>query len=267
MFWNALSYPRSYLMTAFAGLHTMVCAALVLLCAVVLRSRGLAAWGIRYIWARPIAFMNGFSVEVRGLENLPAGPKGYLILFNHTSLVDIIALYGYFPKFFNFGAKIELFKVPVFGPAMRAVGTLPIDRGDRKKVMRIYDEAIERVESGDIFALAPEGTRQDEPHLGRFKRGPFEFAVNARMDLLPVIVAGAIAVLPKNSLLLNRGRWRRRIVLQICPPVSTQGVKEDQLDQLQTRVREEMAPIYEVLNRELGVIASPEPPGFSRPLR
>ncbi len=68
---------------------------------------------------------------------------------------------------------------------MELCGVLPIDRGNRNKVMKVYENAIARVNRGEAFALAPEGTRQKQVELGRFKRGPFEFAINAQMDIVP----------------------------------------------------------------------------------
>lgn len=248
---NWLSYPRSYVMSLVIGLHTLLISSIVLCAALITRSRVVCNWLISNLWARPVLWMAGVKVEIRGFENLPKGPKGYLVLFNHTSLADIPILQGRFPKTLNFGAKIELFRIPVFGPAMASAGTLKIDRGDRKGVMKIYQEAIARVNQGDAFALAPEGTRQMEPVLGRFKRGPFEFAVNAQMNLLPVLIAGALDVLPKDTIWFNRGRWHRKVILQILPAIPTENLDATHLAELQNRVRASMETKYAQLNAEL----------------
>jgi 1-acyl-sn-glycerol-3-phosphate acyltransferase len=165
--------------------------------------------------------------------------------------MDIPVLYAYFPRSFRFGAKIELFKIPFFGKAMELCGVLPIDRSNRNKVMQVYENAIARVKKGEAFALAPEGTRQKEATLGRFKRGPFEFAINAQMDIVPVVLAGAYDVLPKDGVLINVGRWRRKVIVQILPRVSTKGLTIEQVDGLLENVRSQMDPIYIQLNEEL----------------
>src|SRR5690606_17085370 len=108
-------------------------------------------------------------------------------------------------KHIRFGAKIELFKIPFFGRAMRAVGTLPIARENRAGVFKIYKEAERQFSRDVIFVLAPEGTRQKEPRIGRFKKGPFIFAINARVPIIPAVLRGAHEVLPKKSLLVNVG--------------------------------------------------------------
>jgi 1-acyl-sn-glycerol-3-phosphate acyltransferase len=202
-------------------------------------------------WSLPIILLAGVQVEVRGIEHVRKTGKGFLLLFNHTSLLDIPILFGYFPRSFRFGAKIELFKIPFFGADMRACGVLPIDRANRNKVMKVYEEAIARVESGESFALAPEGTRQSAAQLGKFKRGPFEFAINARMDIVPVVVSGVLDVLPKHSVFVNAGRFRRKVIIAIAPPVSAGEYTADTMDDLVEKVRAEMEPLFYQLNSEL----------------
>lgn len=246
-----LSYPRGLLVTAFMAIHTFVVSIIVLFLAGVVRNRRIVDIGIVWLWSMPMIILSGTRVEVRGKENAGDDPLGFLILFNHSSLMDIPVLYAYFPRSFRFGAKIELFKIPFFGKAMELCGVLPIDRGNRNKVMQVYENAIARVKNGEAFALAPEGTRQKQATLGKFKRGPFEFAINAQMDIVPVVVAGAYDVLPKDGFLINIGRWRRKIIVQILPRVPTRGISIEQVEGLVDKVRSQMDPVYVQLNEEL----------------
>jgi len=247
-----LSYPRAVIITILGGIETLLLSIFVVMLACITRSQKALDPILVYVWPRPLLWLGGVRVDVRGGEHVPRGGKGFLLLFNHTSMVDILVLYGYFPRPFRFGAKIELFKIPFFGKAMEVCGILPIDRGNRNKVMKVYDQAIARVNRGECFALAPEGTRQEDVNaLGKFKRGPFEFAINAQMDIVPVVVVGALKVMPKHSLWLNAGRFRRRILVHIAKPVPTAGYTMDQVDELQERVRSEMAPTFVQLNSEL----------------
>lgn len=138
---------------------------------------------------------------------------------------------------------------------MKVVGVLPIDRGNRQKVMKVYEQAASRVEKGECFALAPEGTRQPEPQLGPFKRGPFEFAINAGMDIVPVLMAGTFAVLPRNSLWLNQGKWHRTVLMEILPRISTSDFTIENVDKLQETVRNQMVLAHDRLYKELNSIA------------
>ncbi len=249
---SSLSYLRSYIISLFFGFWTLLIAAVVVFMAAVLGigRRGLDRV-IVWLWALPMLKFSGVKVDVRGRERVTARQKGFLILFNHSSLIDIPILYAYFPRMFSFGAKIELFKIPFFGRAMELCGVLPIDRSNRNKVMKIYQDAIARVNGGESFALAPEGTRQNEPRLGKFKRGPFEFAVNAQMDIVPVVLAGAFYVLPRSSVWINSGKWSRKVLMEILPPVSTEGMTLEQLENLLEIIRQQMEETFSRLTREL----------------
>ena len=246
-----LTYVRGFIVTVFGIIHTFIMSILVVLTAGLTRSRRLVDFMIIWLWSMPIIIFSGTRVEVRGADQFGDSPLGFLILFNHSSLMDIPVLYSYFPRSFRFGAKIELFKIPFFGKAMEVCGVLPIDRSNRNKVMKVYEDAIARVKNGEAFALAPEGTRQKEATLGKFKRGPFEFALNAGMDIVPAVIAGAYDVLPRKAFLINTGRWRRKIIVQILPRVSTKDYTLESIDQLLEKVRNPMNEAYVQLTEEL----------------
>lgn len=222
--------------TAFTG----VCSLLVL--AVSLLGRHETATAVIHYWARVCMKLFGIGVCVRGEENLPAEGGG-IIVFNHQSLFDIPVIICSTRKNIRFGAKIELFKIPFFGAAMRACGTLPIARENRSKVFRVYKDAEARFKMNTLFVLAPEGTRQKEPVIGRFKKGPFFFALNAGVPLIPVVLKGTHAVLPKKSVTVNVGRLHRDIQVEYLPAVSTKEYGSD-LDSLLEKVRAAMVDAY-----------------------
>jgi len=196
-------------------------------------------------WARTCLRLYGVRVEVHGLEHVVLD-RGVLFLFNHQSHFDILCLYSHMPKRMRFGAKIELFKIPFFGRAMRAVGTLPIARSDRSETFRIYREAESRFSENMSFALAPEGTRQAQPVIGPFKKGPFIFAQNAHAVIQPVVIRGAHEVLPKGSLLPNRNQRERLIHMRFLPAVDTRSYPDSKpgLEKLIDDVREQTCVAY-----------------------
>lgn len=188
-------------------------------------------------WAQISCRGCGVVPRLIGEENLPQG--GFVALFNHTSFFDIFAILSVLPQI-RFGAKIELFKIPFFGSAMRRAGALPIDRGNREVVFRIYSEAKEQLAKGHSFILAPEGTRQPTEKLGPFKAGPFIFAINSDATIVPIVVRGAAAILPKNHFLPNLRAWKSEVTVQVLEPISTAGFKIDERQKLQEFVFEKM---------------------------
>lgn len=206
------------------------------------------------LWAKPVLWLGNIHVEMRGYANWPS-EKGCLVLFNHTSWIDIIVMAACLPRVPRFGAKIELFYIPFFGRAMRKAGMLPIERNRRTKVLQVYKEAESRASFGECFALAPEGTRQSELQLGRFKQGPFLFAIGAQIPIVPFVISGAREVMPRSRWLIGPPVWHSRVIAQILPSVPSSGLDESKLVDLQERVRAVMVPAYERMNQELGLIS------------
>jgi 1-acyl-sn-glycerol-3-phosphate acyltransferase len=187
--------------------------------------------------------MFGVRVHVEGLENLKK-IHGAVLVFNHASFFDIFALAATI-RGLRFGAKVELFKIPFFGAAMRQVGMLPIDRARRERVFRIYDEATARMHNGEKFALAPEGGRAGQSLAGAgagaqvlapFKSGPFVFAIQAKVPIVPVVIRGTSQVLPKGQLFPNWDRWSRNVEVRILAPLETQDYELKDRPELQEQV-------------------------------
>ncbi|MGZ3804550.1 MAG: lysophospholipid acyltransferase family protein [Pseudobdellovibrionaceae bacterium] len=193
------------------------------------------------LWARFTCAMFGVKVKVKGAENIPAG--GCVFLFNHTSFFDIFAMQGALNGF-RFGAKIELFKIPIFGLAMRRLGALPIARHNRDEVFKVYEAAQERIHRGERFALAPEGTRQEVEKLGPFKAGPFIFAINAKAPLVPVVIHGAAEILPKGAWFPNLDCWTREVTIHVLPPVSTETYEIKDRPLLQEKIYKQMESYF-----------------------
>jgi len=132
------------------------------------------------------------SMKVTGRRNIPAsGP--YIIVVNHMSKADPPLLFIAFPpmrlRFFA-GEKWESHFL--FGPIMRMVGAIYINRGEVDR--RALREAMEALRNGSIFGLAPEGTRSRVGHLIEAKDGAAYLASRADVPLVPVGVVNTDVV-------------------------------------------------------------------------
>ncbi|MFN7453477.1 MAG: lysophospholipid acyltransferase family protein [Pseudobdellovibrionaceae bacterium] len=233
-------FLRAFLATILFLVWTLFCSVLMLLETLVLRRRSLEDLIILW-WARVSVGLYNVRLRIEGSENIPTGSA--LLLFNHTSFFDVLALAATVPGL-RFGAKIELFKIPFFGPAMERAGILPIARQNREEVFQVYEKAKERVARGEKFALSPEGGRNYEEQLLPFKAGPFVFAIQSGMPLLPVVILGAKATWPKGTMFANSDAWKRTIDLVFLKPVSVTGKSFDDRKELQSEVRELMLPYF-----------------------
>lgn len=193
------------------------------------------------LWGRICCRMSGVKVVVEGRENIP--DAGCLFLFNHSSFFDVFALAGYLPGV-RFGAKAELFKIPIFSHTMRAMNTLPIARNNRNEVYKIYEEAKERFANHEQFALSPEGGRFYGRQLSPFKAGPFIFAMSAGAPVVPVVIIGAHEALPKGSILFNKNKLSHTIKLKILEPVDTKDFSQGTRKTLQKSVYDKMNHVW-----------------------
>lgn len=191
-------------------------------------------------WAKLACWLFNVKLRIHNPEKIPE--TGCLFLFNHSSFFDIFALCSVIEDV-RFGAKSELFSIPLFGQAMRRAGTLPIARGKRDEVFKVYSEAVPRIKNNEKFALSAEGGRFYGQDLAPFKTGPFVFAISAQAPIVPVIIKGAFETLPKTSFFANANRWGSQIDIYFLDSHSVQGYDFDQRQLLQKE-------LYEIMNKE-----------------
>jgi 1-acyl-sn-glycerol-3-phosphate acyltransferase len=106
---------------------------------------------------------------------------------------------GRLPVQFRWLAKAELFKIPIFGRAMRGVGYISIDRSNRKSAFESLKQAALTIRNGTSVLIFPEGTRSRDGRILPFKKGGFVLAVDAGVPVVPIIIKGTGGSCPKGS--------------------------------------------------------------------
>jgi 1-acyl-sn-glycerol-3-phosphate acyltransferase len=94
------------------------------------------------LWSRIALWAAGVRLELHGDEQLRLF-KPRVFVSNHVSWYDIFTLLSILPRY-RFVATAELFKIPLFGPAARRAGTIPIQRetgGSVPGVMRRHEKS------------------------------------------------------------------------------------------------------------------------------
>ena len=207
-------------------------------------------------WARGLLALSGVRVVVHGAERMRTG-EARIFASNHVSWYDVLVLTAYLPRY-SFVAKAELFRVPLFGAAARAVGTIPIERENRRSAFQSYEEAAGHIRTGRNVVVFPEGTRGSDYALRPFKKGPFVLAVAAGAPVVPTLLHGTIEVLPRGSLWLRAGR----VDVHLLEPVDAAGLTYEDRDALAGEVH---ARIAEALRAEYGIASPPFRPAAAAP--
>jgi len=199
------------------------------------------------LWARSILNAAGVLVETHGMENLPGGYCVFVC--NHQSHFDVLVLVAHLQRHVRFVAKAELFKIPVFSQAMRAVDTIKVYRNGGDGDRHALAEAIPAVRERMDIVFFPEGTRSPDGVLKPFKKGAAVLALNAGVPIVPMAVAGTRHILPKGSLRIHSGR---RAALMVGEPIQVNGRTLADRDELTEVSRRAVVGLLERANAIVG---------------
>jgi 1-acyl-sn-glycerol-3-phosphate acyltransferase len=147
-------------------------------------------------WAGGLRSVIGVEVKAHGFENIDWS-QPYVVMANHQSYLDVLALYSALPKTFGIVAKKQLFSIPFFSGVMRALGCVSVDRTDKSGSVEAMRTAAEQVRAGSTIAVFPEGTRSAGDRVGKLKKGAFHLAQVAQVPIVPVGIRGTHQLMPR----------------------------------------------------------------------
>ena len=133
---------------------------------------------------RAVCRILGIKLDIRGT---PPAQGPVLIASNHVSWLDIVILSAVAPL--SFVAKREVNGWPFFGSLARLQRTVFVDRDRRHATGNSRTEMRERLKSGDILVLFPEGTSSDGHMVLPFKSAFFGAAEYESVLVQPISLA------------------------------------------------------------------------------
>lgn len=188
-------------------------------------------------WAKKLLDQARVTRTVRNVEHAGAS-EVFILMSNHRSLYDVPLLIESFPRTLRMVTKSELFRVPIWGPAMRESGFIEIDRNNKKRASEGIEVAKDRLKQGINVWIAPEGTRSRTGELGKFKMGGFRLALATGLRILPVAIRGTENVLPADGILVHRGA---SVELEFAPPIDPAAFGNGSRNDLMLLVRDAIA--------------------------
>jgi 1-acyl-sn-glycerol-3-phosphate acyltransferase len=234
-----------YLFAAYASALFYILVPLVW-CSVVLLPRLSWRWRAIRLAIRILRLFTGTPLRVVGLERLPVHDKPYILVVNHSSYLDTLALIDAIPRDFAYVAKHELsekFHSRVF---LQRLGTQFVERFNTRRGAVATDEFVSRLASGQSLVFYPEGTFRAEPGLLPFHMGAFVAAVRGDVPIVPVTLCGTRTILPSNS------KWPRHGAIEVTIeyPLKPEGNDWASAVHLQTEAQALIARHY---NEQIGV--------------
>lgn len=198
--------------------------------AVAERVRAGAGRRVAIATARRLAWVCGVRVEVTGGEGLVPG-RSYVFVPNHRGHLDIVLMFLARPGVRFVGAQ-ELFRIPLLASAMRALGTVPIDRQDLRRARQQLASIGTGERPIEVVVFAEGGIVLPGEHRP-FKTGAFLLALDLGAAVVPVAIRGSAEVAPPTSRLTVRPGV---VQVELLPPVSTDGLERADRKRLRSDV-------------------------------
>lgn len=189
------------------------------------------------LWGRLIIRTAGIKVELDGVENIENLPS-FVLVANHQSMFDIMALLAYFPRPVRFVAKKELLKIPVFGYALKNGGHIVIDRQSGGQEVR---KAVNIAKSGLCIVFFAEGQRFSDNQIHRFNPGAAWLALLTGLSCVPMAISGSAAFMPRGARTVVPGKTMR---ISLGTPIPTAGLQASDRNKLTRQLEQSVRDLF-----------------------
>jgi 1-acyl-sn-glycerol-3-phosphate acyltransferase len=165
--------------------------------------------------ARLFLRLTGIPFSVEGLERLPKTPC--VVVANHASYIDAIAIVAALPPEFAFVIKKEMVRVPLAGLLLRRLGSQFVERFNRHQGAADARRVLKLAATGQSLMFFPEGTFDETRQIGKFLGGAFTTAARAQMPVVAVAIHGTRNVMPPGGRAIRRRPIRVEILAVLSP--------------------------------------------------
>lgn len=149
-----------------------------------------------------------YRYQAYGLENIPRqGPV--ILCSNHISLLDPPFVGTPLERRVCFMAKAELFKIPIFGWAIRKFGAFPVQRGGVSRAS--IRHSLQLLLEGKVLGIFPEGSRSNMRGAGQ--KGAASLALRSQATVIPTAIIGQFKLF-------------RRMVIAYGEPIDLSAITE-----------------------------------------
>ncbi|MGN0408294.1 MAG: lysophospholipid acyltransferase family protein [Bacteroides sp.] len=187
-----------------------------------------------------VLFIAGVKTTVIGFENIPKD-EPVLFVGNHRGFFDVVISYSMMPNLTGFISKNEIKKVPILRTWMLYLHCLFLDRNNIKEGLKTILSGIEDVKNGISIVIFPEGTRNDEDGIKRFKQGSFKIAEKSGCKIIPMVQNNTSAVFEDHFPRVKR----THTVIEFGTPIDISTLEEEQRKAIGAYTHDIMLEMYE----------------------
>jgi len=166
------------------------------------------------VWAKSVFLVLFKRLRIQGMENIDR-KKHNIIIANHSSLFDILAIVSFFPEVTWFGHE-RLLKVPVFSRYLRMIDYIPYKEPTIRNTRHMLEQLLEKGKDSSI-AIFPEGTRTLNGRINPFYRGFIYLFRSREVGIQPVTLNGFFDLKPKNRFYIDFGSKLNVIIHKPIP--------------------------------------------------
>lgn len=159
-----------------------------------------------------------------------------IVVANHASYVDILAMFEIIPGDFAFLGKAELKQWPLFGQFFSSGLHVAVERKNVVKRHASYQQALDKLNKGVSIAIFPEGgIKPEAPKLAPFHAGAFRMAIEKQLPIVPVTIINSARRFESNDVFFGPAS-PGAIRAIVHEPVSTSGLELSDLIHLRNQV-------------------------------
>lgn len=139
------------------------------------------------VWLARRVLYPFMDMRVRGVEHVPMSGAA-VVTCNHLVDWDVFPLQLALPRMIYYMGKAELFQIPPIHWLFRQLGGFPVYRGERDAWALAHARKI--LQTGQMVAMFPEGTRSRGKGLALAKPGAARLAIEANCPVVVVSING-----------------------------------------------------------------------------
>ena len=183
-----------------------------------------------------------YRLRKQGIDHIPSeGPA--LIVCNHVSFVDALALSAACSRPMRFVMESAIFKMPIVNLFARGMKAIPVcsAKEDRDTMERAFATVAQELRAGHLVCIFPEGKLTVDGNMNIFRPGMTRILNETPVPVVPMAISGLWTSMFTRA---AKAIWRRlprklfaKITVSAGPPVSPELATPDAMREIVLRLR------------------------------